>query len=80
MYATPVLCGPLSALVVVSPSETKYDLGELLSQTRGIMSAQPQPYLTPQEYLAFERQADYKTEYFQGETFAMARTSHQTSS
>ena len=32
MYATPVLCGPLSALVVVSPSETKYDLGELLSQ------------------------------------------------
>lgn len=38
------------------------------------MSAQPQTihYLTPQEYLAIERRAEYKSEYFDGEMFAMA--------
>ncbi len=41
------------------------------------MSAQPQtiPYLTPQEYLAIERLAEYKSEYFDGEMFAMAGAS-----
>jgi Uma2 family endonuclease len=41
------------------------------------MSAQPQtiPYLTPQEYLAIERGAQYKSEYFDGEMFAMAGAS-----
>ena len=41
------------------------------------MSAQPQSFLTPEEYLAFERQADFKSEYFQGETFALAGTSRR---
>ncbi len=36
------------------------------------MSAQTQTsYLTPQEYLAMERRAQYKSEYFDGEIFAM---------
>jgi Uma2 family endonuclease len=35
------------------------------------MSAVPQPHLTYQEYLARERVAEYKNEYYQGEIFAM---------
>jgi len=45
------------------------------------MSAQPQrPFVTPAEYLAIERAADYKSEYFAGEMFAMAGASdpHET--
>jgi Uma2 family endonuclease len=41
------------------------------------MSAVPKVYLTPAEYLAFERQSDIKHEYFQGELFAMAGASRQ---
>jgi Uma2 family endonuclease len=33
---------------------------------------QPQPRLTPEEYLALERTAVYKSEYYAGEIFAMA--------
>lgn len=36
------------------------------------MSAKPKTKLTPQEYLAFERKAETKHEYFDGEIFAMA--------
>ena len=37
------------------------------------MSALPKiSYYTPQEYLRLERDADYKSEYFKGEIFAMA--------
>ncbi|MCP4662236.1 MAG: Uma2 family endonuclease [bacterium] len=39
------------------------------------MSAQAQHRLTPQEYLAIERQAETKSEYVNGEMFAMARVS-----
>jgi Uma2 family endonuclease len=35
--------------------------------------------LTPQEYLAQERQADYRSEYLRGEVFAMAGTSFRHS-
>ena len=49
----------------------------MLPETGETMSAQPQSFLTPEEYLAFERQADFKSEYFQGETFAMAGTSRR---
>lgn len=40
------------------------------------MSAQPN-YLTPAEYLERERRAEYKSEYFQGEMFAMAGASRR---
>lgn len=36
------------------------------------MSALAKPRLTPEEYLAFERKAEFKSEYFAGEMFAMA--------
>lgn len=35
------------------------------------------PYLMPDEYLAFEREAEYKSEYFAGQTFAMAGASRR---
>jgi len=39
------------------------------------MSLQPKQYLTPEEYLELERKADYKSEYFDGEVFAMGGAS-----
>lgn len=36
------------------------------------MSAAPEPYLTPEEYLAHERLAEIKSEYYDGEVFAMS--------
>jgi Uma2 family endonuclease len=35
------------------------------------MSSQVKAHYTPEEYLALERQAEYKSEYFDGEIFAM---------
>src|ERR1039457_4038988 len=42
------------------------------------MATQPKTYLTPEQYLEIERKAEYKSEYFQGEMFAMsgARYAH----
>ncbi len=39
------------------------------------MSTQLKTYLTPQEYLAIEREAEFKSEYFRGEMFAMSGAS-----
>jgi Uma2 family endonuclease len=39
------------------------------------MPSQPKPYLTPEQYLASERIAAYKSEYFRGEVFAMTGAS-----
>jgi Uma2 family endonuclease len=36
------------------------------------MLARQQKYYTPEEYLALEETADYRSEYFQGEVFAMS--------
>ncbi len=36
------------------------------------MSTLPTPFLSPEQYLALERKAQTKSEYYQGETFAMA--------
>jgi Uma2 family endonuclease len=36
------------------------------------MATQPKTFLTPQQYLDAERKADHKSEYFNGEVFAMA--------
>lgn len=41
------------------------------------MSSQPKNYLTPEEYLASERQADTKHEYFNGDVFAMVGASRK---
>src|SRR5437762_9626687 len=39
------------------------------------MSSVPKTFLTPEQYLEIERKAEYKSEYFQGEMFAMAGAS-----
>ena len=36
-----------------------------------VMSLHPKPYLSPKDYLALERRAEFKSEYFDGEIFAM---------
>lgn len=36
------------------------------------MSTQPKTFLTPEQYLAIEREAPYKSEYYDGEMFSMA--------
>jgi Uma2 family endonuclease len=36
------------------------------------MSTQPKHLLTPEEYLEIERKAEYKSEYDEGEMFAMS--------
>ncbi len=44
------------------------------------MSQQPKPgqtYLTPEEYLALERKSEYRSEYFDGEIFAMTGASRE---
>jgi Uma2 family endonuclease len=43
------------------------------------MSAAAKPYLSPQEYLARERRAEIKSEYYDGEVFAMAGGSKEHS-
>ena len=42
------------------------------------MSTSPKTFLTPEEYLEIERKAEFKSEYYQGEMFAMtgARRAH----
>jgi Uma2 family endonuclease len=39
------------------------------------MTAVPKPRLTPEQYLAVERKAEFKSEYYDGEMFAMAGAS-----
>ena len=41
------------------------------------MSSQVKVYYTPDEYLALERKAEYKSEYFNGEIFAMTGASRK---
>jgi len=41
------------------------------------MSSQTKVYYTPDEYLALERKAEYKSEYFNGEIFAMTGASRR---
>ncbi len=36
------------------------------------MSTQPKTFLTPEQYLEIERKAEFRSEYFQGEMFAIA--------
>jgi Uma2 family endonuclease len=43
----------------------------------GLMSAQRTFFLSPAEYLEQERRAEHKSEYFQGEVFAMAGASRR---
>jgi Uma2 family endonuclease len=41
------------------------------------MSSNPKIFLTEEEYLAIERQAEFRSEYFAGEVFAMAGASRR---
>jgi Uma2 family endonuclease len=41
------------------------------------MSTQPKTFLTPEEYLEIERKAESKSEYYNGEMFAMAGASER---
>jgi hypothetical protein len=44
------------------------------------MHTVPKTFLTPEEYLEQERRAEFKSEYYQGETFAMAGATVQLTS
>ncbi len=39
------------------------------------MATQPEPHYSPEEYIALERVAEYKSEYLAGQIFAMAGAS-----
>jgi Uma2 family endonuclease len=41
------------------------------------MSTQPKTFLSPAEYLELERRAEFKSEYYEGEMFAMAGASRR---
>jgi Uma2 family endonuclease len=41
------------------------------------MPARPNPYITAEEYLAAEREAEFKSEYYDGEVFAMSGASRE---
>ena len=41
------------------------------------MSSQPIPYLTPEEYLALERKAEFRSEYINGQMVAMTGASRK---
>ena len=41
------------------------------------MSTQPKHFVTPEEYLELERKAEYKSEYYNGEIFAMSGVSRR---
>ncbi len=43
------------------------------------MAVQTKPFITPEEYLERERQAEYKSEYYNGEIFAMSGGTHNHS-
>lgn len=43
------------------------------------MSAVPKQFITPEEYLAIERKADFRSEYWNGEMFAMAGAKYEHS-
>lgn len=51
--------------------------GKGLDSRRGFMSTQIKPFVTPEEYLRLERQAEYKSEYVNGEIFAMSGASRK---
>ena len=50
---------------------------DLVSERGFAMSAAPKPKLTASEYLEIERHAKFKSEFFKGEIFAMARVSRE---
>ena len=41
------------------------------------MAAERVPYLSPEEYLAIEREAEFKSEYISGQMYAMAGASRE---
>ncbi len=43
------------------------------------MSTQAKTFLTPEQYLEIERRAEYKSEYYQGEMFAMSGVTYRHS-
>src|SRR3978361_66511 len=50
-----------------------HQAGRLLTWSSGtLVSAQPKPFLTPEQYLETERKAEFRSEYDEGEMFAMA--------
>lgn len=42
-----------------------------------VLPTQPKTFITPEQYLEIERAAEYKSEYFNGEMFAMAGASRR---
>lgn len=51
----------------------------MTSETRGFMASLPAARVTPEQYLALERKAEHKSEYWNGKIVAMAGGSKQHS-
>jgi Uma2 family endonuclease len=63
--------------MAAAPDLTSRDPGRILRSGAAAMDAQKKPHLTPEEYLAVERQAETRSEYLEGEMFAMAGASRR---
>jgi Uma2 family endonuclease len=62
---------PMPVVAKYSPGGAEFR-GLCDSCARAIMSTPSKPFLSPEQYLEIERKADYKSEYYHGEMFAMS--------
>jgi len=58
--------------IILHPCYTRYTRKQIGDMFMAIAAHETQPYLTPQAYLAQEREAETKSEYYAGQVYAMS--------